>query len=72
MKLSSKAKLGIFAASTAQAYVYPDCSAGKLASNKVCDPTVHRAERAAALIEAMTSQEKLDNLLRYGRSFIQC
>jgi hypothetical protein len=45
---------------------FPDCVNGPLASNKVCDPSVPAAERAAALVAAMTLQEKMVNLVEYG------
>jgi beta-D-xylosidase 4 len=43
----------------------PDCVNGPLATNKVCDATAEPEERAAALVAAMTSDEKLHNLVRY-------
>ncbi|KAL2021303.1 hypothetical protein VTK56DRAFT_7274 [Thermocarpiscus australiensis] len=42
---------------------YPDCGNGLLAQNKVCDKTLPPAERAAALVAAMTDEEKLQNLV---------
>lgn len=44
---------------------YPDCTSGPLAENKVCDRTLPPAERAAALVAALTNEEKLQNLVRY-------
>jgi beta-D-xylosidase 4 len=43
---------------------YPDCVNGPLATNKVCDRTLSPAQRAAALVAAMTNEEKLQNLVR--------
>lgn len=43
---------------------YPDCQNGPLAQNRVCDRTLPPADRAAALVAALTNQEKLDNLVR--------
>lgn len=43
----------------------PDCVSGPLASNKICDATAEPEERAAALVAAMTTDEKLRNLVRY-------
>ena len=42
---------------------FPDCVGGPLASNKVCDVTAPPAERAAALVAAMTFEEKQGNLV---------
>ena len=44
----------------------PDCTNGPLKSNKICDTSATPAERAAALVAAMTQQEKLANLVRYA------
>jgi beta-D-xylosidase 4 len=46
------------------AAVGPDCVSGPLKSNKICDVTATPKERAAALVAAMTQQEKLANLVR--------
>jgi beta-D-xylosidase 4 len=43
---------------------YPDCQHGPLAQNKVCDSTLSPADRAAALVAALTNEEKLQNLVR--------
>jgi xylan 1,4-beta-xylosidase len=48
----------------------PDCVNGALKSNKVCDTTASPADRAAALVNALQQQEKLNNLVRYLNSFI--
>lgn len=45
-------------------FTLPDCINGALASNPVCDTTLPRADRAAALIQAMTIDEKLSNLMK--------
>ncbi|KAK4236495.1 putative exo-1,4-beta-xylosidase bxlB [Achaetomium macrosporum] len=42
---------------------YPDCINGPLAKHKVCDRTLSPAQRAAALVAAMTNEEKLQNLV---------
>jgi beta-D-xylosidase 4 len=39
-----------------------------LKSNKICDVKASPSERAAALVAAMQTQEKLDNLMRYDMS----
>jgi beta-D-xylosidase 4 len=44
---------------------YPDCRNGPLSKNKVCDRSLPPAQRAAALVAAMTNEEKLQNLVRY-------
>jgi beta-D-xylosidase 4 len=43
----------------------PDCIDGPLKSNKICDASIDPSERAAALVAAMSQQEKLANLVRY-------
>jgi len=43
---------------------YPDCKNGPLAKIKVCDTTLSPPERAAALVAALTNEEKLQNLVR--------
>ncbi|CAI4218474.1 unnamed protein product [Parascedosporium putredinis] len=40
-------------------FEFPDCENGPLADNLVCDVTASHADRAAALVEAMTIDEKL-------------
>jgi beta-D-xylosidase 4 len=42
----------------------PDCVNGALKSNKVCDVTASPADRASALVQAMSSSEKLLNIVR--------
>ena len=54
---SSAAQLGLAA--------FPDCVNGPLKSNKVCDVTQSPANRASALVQAMQSSEKLQNIIRY-------
>lgn len=44
---------------------YPDCVNGLLAKNHVCNTALLASQRAAALVEAMTREEKLQNLVRY-------
>ncbi|KAF2743572.1 glycoside hydrolase family 3 protein [Sporormia fimetaria CBS 119925] len=43
--------------------VGPDCVNGPLKSNKICDRNAPPAERAAALVAALTQEEKLANLV---------
>lgn len=43
---------------------YPDCVNGPLSTNNVCDRTLSPRERAAALVEALSIEEKLQNLVR--------
>jgi len=43
---------------------YPDCTKPPLSEIKVCDRTLSDAERAAALVAALTDEEKLQNLVR--------
>lgn len=59
--------LGAVVASADALQTYPDCNNGLLAQNKVCDSTLSPAQRAAALVAAMTNDEKLQNLVRYYR-----
>jgi hypothetical protein len=63
--LSALVLLGASLVSTAQA-IGPDCANGPLKSNKICDVKASPSDRAAALVAAMQTQEKLDNLMRYG------
>ncbi|KAK1751093.1 glycoside hydrolase superfamily, partial [Echria macrotheca] len=42
---------------------FPDCDGGLLATNQVCNRTLSPPERAAALVAAMTTDEKLQNLV---------
>lgn len=44
---------------------FPDCVHGPLANNTVCNPKAAPAARAAALVKAMTIDEKLVNLVKY-------
>ena len=61
--LSALVLLGASLVSTTHA-IGPDCVNGPLKTNKICDVTASPAERAAALVEVMETQEKLDNLVR--------
>ncbi|KPI44493.1 putative exo-1,4-beta-xylosidase bxlB [Cyphellophora attinorum] len=45
---------------SALAHEYPDCSSEPLSNNSVCDTSLSARERAQALIDAMTIQEKLN------------
>lgn len=42
---------------------YPNCASGPLSQNDVCDMGLEPAERARALVAAMTMEEKLVNLV---------
>ncbi|KAK2803353.1 hypothetical protein FQN50_007012 [Emmonsiellopsis sp. PD_5] len=52
---------------TAQRYTFPDCANGPLASNTVCDRDASPSERAAALVAALNSTEKLQNIVRSAK-----
>lgn len=52
------------------AFSYPDCVNGPLASNLVCDPQAPQADRAAALVTALNITEKLSLLIKYVLSLI--
>jgi beta-D-xylosidase 4 len=62
--LSALVLLGAALVSTTQAAIGPDCVNGPLKANKICDKTASASERAAALVAAMQTSEKLDNLMR--------
>lgn len=51
---------------TANAFKFPDCINGVLAKTKACDPTASAPERAASLVEQLTIDEKLVNLVEYA------
>lgn len=59
----------LLSASIASAQVdqggYPDCQNGPLSDNTVCDSSAAPADRAAALVQAMTLDEKFANLVEY-------
>ncbi|KAI0162103.1 glycoside hydrolase superfamily [Xylariaceae sp. FL1272] len=57
---SSCAVLALFVAS-GFARDFPNCQSGALASNKVCDTTLDPWTRAAALVAAFTTSEKISN-----------
>jgi hypothetical protein len=59
------ALLGLLAAPAWALVEFPDCERGPLSTNKVCDPLASPRERAAALVVAMTVEEKLVNLVEY-------
>lgn len=50
-------------------YTPPDCSKEPLASNGICDTTLSPSARAAALVEAMRPQDKVNNLVRSVRYY---
>ena len=56
--------LALLLGASAQDLQFPDCEDGPLASNLVCDTTASPGDRAAALVEAMTIDEKLANLVK--------
>jgi|SRR5687768_11047468 hypothetical protein len=68
MRFLNKVGLGLAVATGVQSrFVYPDCTSEPLASNPICDTSLSRAERAAGLVESMTVEEKLGNIIRYGQ-----
>lgn len=46
-------------------FQFPDCVNGPLANNTVCNTKASPSERAAALVKALTTSEKLVNLVEY-------
>jgi xylan 1,4-beta-xylosidase len=44
-------------------FTYPDCADGPLSENTICDQDAEPAERAAALVAAMSTTDKLANLI---------
>lgn len=52
-------------ARSAIAYGYPDCVNGPLKNNTVCNTSASPTQRAAALVAAMTIDEKLVNFVEY-------
>jgi len=44
---------------------FPDCVNGPLKLNTVCDVAASPADRASALVQAMQSSEKLQNIVRH-------
>jgi beta-D-xylosidase 4 len=42
----------------------PDCTKGPLSKNGICDTSLSPAKRAAALVAALTPEEKVGNLVR--------
>jgi beta-D-xylosidase 4 len=62
--LSVLAALGATFVCTTYA-IGPDCTSGPLKSNKICNASASPFDRASALVAAMQTQEKLDNLVRY-------
>jgi beta-D-xylosidase 4 len=63
--LSAAVVLGASLVSTSYA-IGPDCTNGPLSTNAICDVNASPSKRAAALVAAMETQEKLDNLVRYA------
>jgi hypothetical protein len=62
--MHSLSALVVLGASFANAAIGPDCTNGPLKDNKICDVSAAPAERAAELVAAMQTSEKLDNLMR--------
>jgi len=58
------AAAGLAVAQNAAFQNFPDCENGLLAKNKVCDRTLPPPARAAALVAALNSDEKLQNIIR--------
>jgi len=63
MKAPVALVLAISAIANAQNQRYPDCINGLLARNDVCNTALSPPERAAALVAAMTIDEKLQNIV---------
>ncbi|USP79452.1 glycoside hydrolase family 3 protein [Curvularia clavata] len=59
---STAVVLGASLISTSYA-IGPDCVRGPLSTNAICDVNASPSKRAAALVAAMQTQEKLDNLV---------
>ena len=55
--------VGLLATRARSREIFPDCAKGPLANNTVCDPKAKPSDRAAALVKAMTIDEKLVNLV---------
>ncbi|KAM7194044.1 putative exo-1,4-beta-xylosidase bxlB [Naviculisporaceae sp. PSN 640] len=53
----------LFGAQGVNGFEFPDCVSGPLAKNTVCDTTASPSDRAAALVKALTTSEKLVNLV---------
>lgn len=53
------AVLALLLGASAQDFRFPDCDQRPLAESLVCDVTASPSERAPALVEAMTIDEKL-------------
>lgn len=51
-------------ATAATPYILPDCTKGPLSKNGICDTSLSPAKRAAALVAALTPEEKVGNLVR--------
>lgn len=45
-------------------YTLPDCTKEPLSKNGICDTSLSPSQRAAALVAALTPQEKVGNLVR--------
>ncbi|KAJ4417107.1 hypothetical protein N0V85_001989 [Neurospora sp. IMI 360204] len=64
MKPLTRSSIPLFACLlAAHAFQFPDCIDGPLAKTKACDPTAPAPERAASLVEQLTIDEKLVNLV---------
>ncbi|KAI3585739.1 glycoside hydrolase superfamily [Fusarium oxysporum f. sp. albedinis] len=50
-------------ATAATPYTLPDCTKGPLSKNGICDTSLSPAKRAAALVAALTPEEKVGNLV---------
>jgi beta-D-xylosidase 4 len=60
MAAFSLAFLALLAAPAAAQAIFPDCVNGPLANNTVCDTSASAADRAAALVAALTIDEKFN------------
>ncbi|KAF2868570.1 beta-xylosidase [Massariosphaeria phaeospora] len=61
--LSALVLLGTSLVPSTHAAIGPDCANGPLKLNRICDVNASPPERAAALVAAMQTSEKLDNLM---------
>lgn len=50
----------VLLASAVSSALFPDCQTGPLANNTVCDTTASTSARAAALVAALTNEEKFN------------
>lgn len=61
LKMAYIISLTVFLVGSAWARDFPNCQSGPLASNQVCNTTLDPWSRAAALVAAFTTNEKMSN-----------